>query len=109
MKFKVGDLVVVKDPTPYLDNTYRTEGLPFNRNGMQRFVNSLFVISQTHKEEAWLNEHEYTLRHLEVFDDYDVGQYVWHESWLRRAGINIPNEEIEDIDIENTIDFNRLI
>lgn len=107
--FKVGDLVVVKDPTPYLDNTYRTEGLPFNRNGMQRYVNCLFVISQTNKEEAWLNEHEYTLRHLEVFDDYDVGQYVWHESWLRRAGIT--NEEIEDIDIdiENTIDFDRLI
>lgn len=85
--FNVGDLVVVKDPTPYLDNTYRTEGLPFNRNGMQRYVNYLFIISQTHKEEAWLNEHEYTLRHLEVCDDYDVGQYVWHESCLQKIEV----------------------
>lgn len=108
--FKVGDLVIVKDPTPYLDNTYRTEGLPFNRNGMQRYVDSPFIISHTHKEEAWLNEREYTLMHLEGFDDYDVGQYVWHESWLRRFDIGdmcVPNE-FEDID-ENTIDFSKLI
>jgi hypothetical protein len=105
MKFKVGDLVVVKDPTPYLDiysikdNLFLTDNLFFTEE-MRRYINGYFIIKKIECD-------GYKLAHLALSGDRKIGHYVWHESWLERRDIGVPNE-FEDID-ENTIDFSKLI
>lgn len=99
MKFKVGDFVVVKDPTPYLDMYGGTDNLYFSEE-MRRYINGHFIIKK-------IKYDGYILAHLALSGDRKIGHYVWHESWLEKFDIGIHNE-FEDID-ENTIDFSKLI
>lgn len=99
MKFKVGDFVVVKDPMQYLDMYGGTDNLYFSEE-MRRYINGHFIIKKIERD-------GYKLAHLALSGDRKIGHYVWHESWLERRDIGVPNE-FEDID-ENTIDFSKLI
>ena len=68
MKFKVGDFVVVNDPTPYLDDGDFTDGLYFN-DKMRVFIGRIFRVSKI--EDGITYELEYIDEHdcLEESDD----------------------------------------
>ena len=90
MKFKVGDFVVVNDPTPYLDDGDFTDGLYFN-DKMRVFIGRIFRVSKI--EDGITYELEYIDEHdcLEESDDV-ITRWFWNEKWLMPADEFSPDE-----------------
>lgn len=104
MKFKVGDFVMVNDPTPYLDDCDFTNGLYFN-DRMRVFIGRIFRVSEIQRQVIFyeldhLNvPHDITYK-LEYIDKHDclegrndvITRWSWNEKWLMLADEFAPDE-----------------
>ena len=102
--FDVGDLVMVIDPTPYLDENSHTDGLYFNNLKMSAFIGRTFIVSNR------LSKSRYKLKYIDESDciekDYDVVQrWTWTDEWL------VPAEEFSagEIDCDDLSDIMSII
>lgn len=105
MKYNPGDIVVVVDPTPYLNDRNCTGGLYFN-DRMRVFIGRTFAVSRI----ASSTSSTYRLEYINELDceetgDDVVSRWIWKEKWLMAAeGFN-PNE----IDVSNLLDIMSFI
>jgi len=104
MKFKVGDFVVVKDPTPYLDDGEFTDGLYFN-DRMSVFIGRMFrVIKEDYDgtyKLAYIDESD------RLEDTYDVvTRWVWNKKWLMPAD-EFTLDEIDCCDLPDIMSMIR--
>lgn len=95
--FKVGDFVMVNDPTPYLDNSEFTDGLYFN-DRMHVFIGRIFKVSKIERQVIF-HKHDITYK-LEYIDKHDclegsndvITRWYWNEKWLMPADEFAPDE-----------------
>ena len=105
MKFKVGDFVVVNDPTPYLDDDDFTNGLYFN-DRMRVFIGRMFRVT---KEDA---DGTYRLAYIDksdsLEDTYDdvVTRWSWNKKWLMQAD-EFTSDEIDCCDLPDIMSMLR--
>lgn len=81
MTYNEGDIVVVVDPKPFLDDRGYTDGLYFNDTKMSVFIGREFIISQ-----RW-NRNRYKLRYIDEYDCQEtesgrIEEWIWNEKWL---------------------------
>lgn len=90
MTYKIGDFVVVNDPTPYLDDSNFTDGLYFN-DRMRVFIGRIFRVSKIQSDLTF--KLEYIDKHdcLEG-SNYVITRWSWNEKWLMPADEFSPDE-----------------
>lgn len=103
MKFKVGDFVVVNDPTPYLDESDSTNGLYFN-DRMRVFIGRIFKVSKVQ------NDNTYKLKYIDKHDCLEgsndvITRWSWNEKWLALTDEYV----LDDIDYDNLQDIMFMI
>jgi hypothetical protein len=90
MRFKIGDFVVVNDPTPYLDDGVFTDDLYFN-DRMRVFIGRIFIVSKIQGDNTYklkyIDKHEC----LEGRNDV-ITRWSWNEKWLMLADEFAPDE-----------------
>lgn len=103
MKFKIGDFVVVNDPTPYLDDGDFTNGLYFN-DRMRVFIGRIFRVSKIQNDITY--KLEYIDKHdcLEGSNDV-ITRWSWNEKWLAPTDGCV----LDDIDYDNLQDIMLMI
>lgn len=103
MRFKIGDFVVVNDPTPYLDDGVFTDGLYFN-DRMRVFIGRIFRVSKIQGDNTY--KLEYIDKHdcLEGLNDV-IPRWSWNEKWLAPADERVSS----DIDYDNLQDITFMI
>jgi hypothetical protein len=84
MTYNEGDVVVVVDPKPFLDNRNYTDGLYFNDTRMSVFIGRKFIISRRR------NKNTYRLRYIDEHDCLEtkscrIEEWIWNENWLMPA------------------------
>jgi hypothetical protein len=86
MTFNEGDVVVVVDPKPFLDNRGYTDGLYFNNTRMSVFIGRTFIISRRR------GKNTYRLRYIDECDCLEteskssrIEEWIWNEKWLKPA------------------------
>lgn len=103
MKFKVGDFVVVNNPTPYLDDDSHTDGLYFN-DRMRVFIGRTFRIVKMDSDSTYKLGYIDTSDNLEKADDV-ISRWSWNKKWL------VPADEfvLDEIDCSNLPDIMSMI
>lgn len=84
MTYNEGDIVIVVDPKPFLDNMNYTDGLYFNNTRMRVFIGRKFIVSRR------LDKNKYKLRYINKYNCMETGshrieEWVWNEKWLMPA------------------------
>jgi len=84
MTYNKGDIVVVVDPNPFLDDRNYTDGLYFNNTEMSVFIGRKFIISSRR------NKDTYILRYADKHDcleaeGHKIEEWIWNEKWLMSA------------------------
>ena len=97
MTYNEGDIVVVVDPKPFLDNRGYTDGLYFNNTRMRVFIGRTFIISRRR------NKNTYKLRYIDEYDCLEtesnrIEEWIWNEKWLMPAD-EFSSDEIDCCDL----------
>ncbi len=105
MTYNEGDIVVVVDPKPFLDDGNHTDGLYFNNTRMSVFIGREFIISKRR------NKNTYRLRYIDEHDcieieDYRIEEWIWNEKWLMPAD-EFAQDEIDCSDLPDIVSMIR--
>lgn len=105
MTYNGGDIVVVVDPKPFLDDGNHTDGLYFNDTRMSVFIGRMFRVIRedydgTYKL-AYIDESD------RLEDTYDVvTRWSWNEKWLMPAD-EFSSDEIDCSDLPDIMSMIR--